>query len=201
MKIFTGSGIFRHLTTALGLALTALAATPRAHAQASATASKANDISIFAGGTYSNPQYGPYYDKGFSFGGNIVHHVNRFVDPSLEARFNFTSGTDASERTYLVGLRAQTAVYRLHPYGDFLIGAGTLRFNLSNGQNYSAPSSTVFSYGGGLDIDVFRQYQLKLDMQQQHWLLGDQPFNPWIAMVGVTYRFHFRDFNKQGEAR
>jgi outer membrane autotransporter protein len=69
-----------------------------------------------------------------------------------------------------------------------------VRFNLANGQNYTTADSTVFSYGGGLDVDVFRQYQLKLDMQQQYWLLGDQPFKPWIATVGVTYRFHFRDY-------
>jgi hypothetical protein len=201
LKFFTSPVTHRRFTTTLAIALAAAALSPYARAQASATATKANAISAFAGGTYSNPQYGPYYDKGFSFGGNLVQHVNRYIDPSLEARFNFTSGTDASERTYLVGLRAQTDISIVHPYGDILIGAGTLTFNLSNGQSYAAPRSTVFSYGGGADIDVFRQYQLKLDIQQQHWLLGDQPFHPWLAMVGVTYRFHFRDFVKQGEAR
>jgi len=191
---------YHRLFQAAALAAAFLAA-PRARAQAIPTAEKANDISAFAGGSYSNPEYGTYYNTGFTFGANLVqHHLNRHLDPSIEARFNLTSGTDVNEKTYLVGLRAQTAYHILHPYGDFLIGGGNIRFNLSNGQTYTTNNATVLSYGGGLDLDVYRQYQLKLDIQQQHWLLGDQPFQPWIALVGVTYRFHFRDYNKQDRA-
>jgi len=194
LKIFAGPG-FRPLLIA------ALLSASHARAQAVPTAAKANDLSVFAGGSYSNPEYGPFYDKGISFGANLVEHLNRHVDPSLEARFNLTSGTDVNEKTALVGVRAQTTYHVLHPYGDFLIGGGNIKFNLSNGQSYTTNNSTVLSYGGGLDLDVYRQYQLKLDIQQQHWLLGDQPFQPWIAVVGVTYRFHFRDYNKQGDMR
>jgi hypothetical protein len=176
------------------MAVIALTAAPQARAQATSTASKSTALSLFAGGTYSNPQYGPYYNKGVTVGGNIVHYVSHYVEPSLEGRINITSGTDVGERTYLIGLRAQTNLSIVHPYGDALIGGGNLHFNLSNGQSYSTSDSTVFSYGGGADIDVFRQYQLKLDLQQQHWLLGDQPFQPWLAMVGVTYRFRFRGY-------
>jgi hypothetical protein len=196
--------IRRLLRAALGLASVLFAAAalpPRAHAQAMPTAAKQNSISVFAAGTYSNPQYGPYYDQGITFGANIVQHLRHRIDPSIEGRVNITSGTDVGERTLLGGLRVQTSFRALHPYGDFLIGGGNIHFNLSNGQTYVTGDSTVFSYGGGLDIDVFRQYQLKLDIQQQDWKLGDAPFKPWIAAVGVTYRFHFRDYIKQGEAR
>jgi hypothetical protein len=176
-----------------------------AHAQARATASKANDISAFGGYTYSNPEYGPDYNQGITAGVNFVQHVHRIpIDPSFEARVNFTSGTDVAERTYLFGIRAQTHGYfHLHPYGDFLVGPGTIKFNLSNGTSYTSDSSTVYNYGAGVDIDTFRQFQLKLDFQRQHWALGQttNPFQPIIGLVGITYRFHFRDYNKQGEAR
>ncbi len=196
--------IHRVLKVALCLAPVVFAAAalgPRANAQAMPTASKENSISVFAGGTYSNPQYGPYYDKGLTFGANIVEHLRHRIDPSIEGRVNITTGTDVGERTYLGGLRVQTSLRAIHPYGDFLIGGGNIHFKLSNGQTYVNGYSTVFSYGGGVDIDVYRQFQLKLDMQQQDWMLGDAPFKPWIAMAGVTYRFHFRDYIKQGEAR
>jgi hypothetical protein len=201
LKIFACTGIRRHLA-ALGLALLAAVLAHRGSAQALPAAAKANSISVFAGGTYSNPEYGPYYNKGISFGANFVQHLRHGLDPSLEGRINITNGTDVSEKTFLGGVRVQeTFLTHLHPYGDGLIGGGNIRFNLSNGQSYTTADSTVFSYGGGLDIDVFRGFQLKLDMQQQHWLLGDQPFNPWIGMAGVTYRFHFRDYVRQGEVR
>jgi hypothetical protein len=185
LKIIACSGT-RRLVAALGLALATVAVVHRAAAQATSPAYKTNSISVFAGGTYSNPQYGPYYDKGVTFGANFIQHLRHGWEPSIEGRININNGTDAGEKTYLVGIRAQKAVLtHLHPYGDGLIGGGNVRFNLANGQNYTTAD---------LDVDVFRQYQLKLDMQQQYWLLGDQPFKPWIATVGVTYRFHFRDY-------
>jgi hypothetical protein len=177
----------------------------RLRAQALPTASKTNSISAFGGYTYSNPEYGSYYDQGVTFGANFVQHLSRIpLDPSFEARVNLTSGTDVNERTYLFGLRAQAHGYfHVHPYGDFLVGPGNIKFNLSNGSSYTTDNSTVYNYGAGVDIDTFRQFQLKLDFQRQHWALGQPsvPFQPIIGLVGITYRFHFRDYNKQGEAR
>jgi hypothetical protein len=179
---------------------------PRAHAQAMPTASKSNDISAFAGYSYANPMYGPDYDHGFSFGANFVHHLPHFpIDPSIEARINLLSGADVSERSYLFGVRAQTLGYfHVHPYADFLVGAGDIYFHLTNGSTYISDNSLVYNYGGGFDIDVYKQYQLKIDMQSQNWSIGHgsgDNFNPWIGMVGVTYRLHFRDYNKQGDAK
>jgi hypothetical protein len=180
-------------------ALACLLPTLRADAQAMPTASKSNDISAFVGGTYSNPQYGPEQDKGITFGANLIEHLHFPVSPSIEGRANITSGTYIGERSYLGGLRAQGDVlHYLHPSGDFLVGGGDLHFDLSSGQTYVTSLTTVYSYGGGVDVDAYRQFQLTLDVQQQSWSIGT-PFHPWIAMVGVTYRLRFRDYNRRGD--
>jgi hypothetical protein len=178
---------------------------PRAAAQAMPTASKTMDISAFAGFDYSNPEYGPDKNTGFTFGANVTRYYNLPVELSIEVRANLTNGTDVSERTYLIGLRAQgNVLHSLHPYGDILFGIGDIHFNLSDGSTYIGDNSTVFNYGGGVNIDAYRQFQLKLDIQRQSWSLGHgsgNTFSPYIAMVGVTYRFHFRDYNRQGDPK
>jgi hypothetical protein len=112
------------------------------------------------------------------------------------------------ETTYLIGVRIELPLkQRLHPYGAFLVGPGTLHFKFTPSPGYTASSSKVLSYGGGLDVDLFHNLQLKLDAQYQSWNLGPNgaivpqggnfTLTPSIFMVGVEYHIPFRTLNRQ----
>ncbi|MGI4830932.1 MAG: hypothetical protein ACRYFU_22495, partial [Janthinobacterium lividum] len=77
------------------------------HAQASTTASKTDDISVFAGVEFANPEYGPDSNAGGAIGVDFTRYFRHIpVQPSLELRANFNSGTYADEHSYLFGVRA-----------------------------------------------------------------------------------------------
>ena len=162
-----------------------------ASAQARSTASRSADLSVFAGGQFANPAYGPQNSGGVALGLDYTRYIGRLpVDLSLEFRANFNSNSLLSEHSYLVGLRAGHTFGRVTPYLDFLIGAGSIHFP----QNtfYTSDNSTVPSYGGGLDLAVTQSFGLKLDLQGQHWNTGETTFTPTLGTIGITYRIPFR---------
>lgn len=162
-----------------------------AAAQARSTASRSADVSVFAGGQFANPAFGPQNSGGVALGADYTRYIQRLpVDLSLELRANFNSNSLLSEHTYLVGLRAGHTFGRVTPYLDFLIGAGSIHFP----QNtfYTGDNSTVPSYGGGLDFAVTQSFGLKLDLQGQHWNTGEATFTPTLGTVGITYHIPFR---------
>ena len=162
-----------------------------AFAQASTTASKTEDISVFGGIEFANPEYGPDNNTGGAIGFDFTRYFRHLpVQPSLELRANFNSGTYADEHSYLFGLRAGYQYRRYTPYVDFLVGPGNIHYPLNVG--YTGDNSIVFDYGGGLDIDLVRNFSLKLDVQEQHWNTDTFVFTPVIGIVGVTYHFPFR---------
>ena len=164
-------------------------------AQASNTASKAAAISVFAGLNVSDPAYGPNRNTGVSLGANYTRYLRFPVQPSVEVRANFSNGTYANERSYLFGLRALVPVGRFEPYADFLVGPGNIHFPLNVG--YTGDNSTVYDYGGGVDVPVFRNFALKLDVQAQHWNTGEFTFTPILGTVGISYRIPFRAHDSQ----
>jgi hypothetical protein len=192
--------LFSCLTLFSGFALTALAlagAHPCA-AQAIPTTEKSADISAFLGYEYADPAYGPGKNNGEGFGLNYTRYFPIPVAFSLEARANLTNGTDVKERTYLAGLQAKARVFlRYHPYVDFLVGTGTIHFN-TRATGYIGDNSTIYNYGGGLDIDLIHHLAFRADIQRQSWALGDSPgFSPTILLIGVHYTIPFRDYKDQ----
>ena len=187
------------------------AISPPLHAQALVTASKAAEITAFGGYMYSNPDYGFNSYKGFVGGANFTMFRHWWVDPSIEARFDYTAGTGISEHAFLVGPRAQKDYGRFHPYIDFLVGEGHISYNPppSFSPNDHGDGGINLTYGGGADIDVVRNFSLKVDFQQQNWNLGTNiPFQPdgsnytltpRTLSVGVTYHFPFSGLNHQRE--
>ncbi len=166
-----------------------------ASAQASSTASKAAAVSVFAGLDVSDPAYGPNRNKGVSLGANYTRYLRFPVQPSVEVRVNFSNGSYANERSYLVGFRALVPVGRFEPYADFLIGPGSIHFPLNVG--YTGDNSTVFNYGGGVDVPLSSRFALKLDVQAQHWNTGELTFTPVLGTVGISYRVPFRAHDSQ----
>ena len=168
----------------------ALSVPPDASAQAVRTASKSADISAFAGFQDADPAYGPDHAAGGMFGVDFTRYFRFRVEPSLEVRANFISNTYASEHTFLFGVRAAVPFHGVRPYADFLVGPGTIHFPLNFG--YLGDNSTVYSYGGGLDVPVYRSFSLKLDVQGQHWNTGEFRYTPTLGTVGVAYTIPFR---------
>jgi hypothetical protein len=178
--------------------LLATAIAPSCSAQAIPDADKAADISAFLGFQYANPDYGAPNNTGVGAGLNYTRYFPIPVAPSIEARANLTNGTNVKERTYLVGLQAKARVFRrYHPYVDFLLGKGTIHFN-THATGYIGDNSTVYNFGGGIDIDLLHNFALRADIQRQSWSLGSSPgFNPLIGMIGLHYTFPFRDYKDQ----
>ena len=174
------------------------------HAQATSTASKSLDIAAFGGYAGARPDYAPYHDQGAGFGVDLTRYFHLPVIPSLEGRGNIITGAAVNEKTFLGGLRVEVPIkHRLHPYGDFLIGAGTIDFKFMPG--YTSDNSRVYSFGGGIDVDVVHNIQIKVDGQYQSWNLGKSggnpngPFTltPEVLLFGVEYHIPFRPLNKQ----
>jgi len=161
------------------------------------------DISGFGGYERVAPDFrSSPQDNGFVAGINITRYFRIPIAPSLEARANLASGPTVNERTYLVGARAQAQLEQsFYPYADFLIGPGIIHFNQIFIPGYISDKSLVKSIGGGVDIDLVRHFQMKLDFQQQFWKLGTEsaPFSPSLFTVGVVYRIPFRPHVKQSD--
>jgi hypothetical protein len=161
------------------------------------------DISAFGGYERVAPDFqSSPSGNGFVAGADITRYFRFPIAPSLEARANLTSGPSVNERSYLVGIRAQSQFgRRFHPYADFLIGLGVIHFNQIFIAGYTSDKSLVKNIGGGLDMDVVRNFQIKFDFQQQYWKLGTESagFSPTLATIGITYRIPFRPLVKQSD--
>jgi hypothetical protein len=185
-----------------------------AHAQATYTATRLSELSVFGGYTYTTPDYSYYKDNGGAFGVDLARYNRSRYTPALEVRADFNSGPVISEDTYMGGLRVHTDFHqRYHPYVDFLVGIGKVTYPV---QRY-LPAPTVvtihdqglaYSYGGGMNIDITPSFMLKLDGQQQSINLGpnsevapqDSTFSlaPVVLTVGVTYRVSFHKWTSHG---
>ena len=178
--------------------LLAIATARPCAAQAVPDADKSADISAFLGYEYADPAYGSAKNNGEAFGLNYTRYFPIPVAPSIEARVNLNNGTDVKERTYLIGLQAKARIFlRYHPYVDFLVGTGTIHFN-THATGYIGDNSTIYNYGGGVDIDLIRHLAIRADIQRQSWSLGDSSgFSPTIVLIGVHYTIPFRDYKDQ----
>ena len=173
-----------------------------AHAQQNAPqGTREGEFSVFGGYTHALPDYGPFGDNGGTVGVDFTRYFHRLFAPSVEARFNFNSGDTINETNSLNGLRLQADMHRFHPYGDFLIGAGHLTFKTPIPPTYVHDTAFAKSYGGGVNFDVSRYFQLKADYQFEQLNFGQNnlvPANhnftlsPSYFTAGVVYRLPFR---------
>lgn len=199
-----------HLSRAAPLLLLgSLAAVPSLlpttlRAQALPTATRSADISVFAGFLTDTPDYGPYRNNGVSAGVDYTRYIRLPIEPSIELRTNIADGKTVNERTYLFGPRValrlpQRSLRRFHPYADLLVGIGDIHFNFNN-NGYLGDNSTVYSYGGGVDIDLVRHFQARFDFNGQHWKTGrNVTYTPNLILFGVVYHIPFRPHIRQGE--
>jgi opacity protein-like surface antigen len=193
------TGLLSVVCTALVLAFGTLGSI-RAHGQAIPAASRTVGASAFAGYTYVHPDFGPAIanNNGFIAGVDLTRFIerNKFqAAVSIEGRININHGATVDEKTYLFGVKVEKAYKkRYHPYADFLVGPGTIDFHVFP-QYFFEPSdnSIVYSYGPGVDVDVYRNFALKVDYQFTHWDLSrDFTLTPGVLDIGVKYNLPFR---------
>jgi hypothetical protein len=183
-----------------------------AAAQSLSTASKGAEISVFGTYTAGTPDYGPFAKKGISAGGDFTIFPHFILKPSLEIRGNELYSADVTEKSVLFGPRAQIDIRgKFHPYGDFLIGGGEIIYHPDPAPGYTGDRSKVYSYGGGINIDVAHHLAAKFDFQQQSWNLGHNSIavsgsgnftlSPRLFMAGVTYTLPFRFLKRSTDYR
>jgi hypothetical protein len=182
-------------------ALIILGGSHAARAQALPGASKIADVSVFAGYTHSNPDYGPTDNNGVTVGADYTRHFGwQRLAPAFEVRAGYNTGDLITQKTILAGVRLMTDVHRFHPYADALFGGNQLDFKFipnPRQPSYTSDSSFTTSYGGGVDIDVYRNFQAKVDFQAQSSNYGyngltplgkDFTLSPTFLTIGVVYR-------------
>jgi len=191
------------------IALAGLCAMPAvlhcdAHAQALSTAGHSAAIYVFGGLAFEQPDYGPdqYKNWGWTAGANYDRYfrLGKYpVGAGLEGRISSTTGTIVNEKTYGGGLRISTTIYdRFHPFLNGIAGLGTIKYNIlpiASDPSYDHDNGWILQYGFGLDIDVYRNWAIKLDGQQQNWNLGhNYTLGPAVYSASIVYRIPFRSY-------
>ena len=193
-----------------------------ADAQASYAATQDLALSAFGGltGNYTNLEGGK--NIGISAGVDLALPSFHRYRPVVEVRgtYPMTGGQIDAQREFLGGLRVERQYARWHPYVDFLVGRGQIDYQ--NGGftygnfTYLFSTSTVYSGGVGVDVDLTHHFAIRGDVQGQHWdtpfpvtpttttvasaksnavfaALGTAPqtIYPKMLTLGVVYRFDF----------
>jgi len=180
------------------LALAALSVATAAQAQQTSTASKSAEISVFGGYTNINSDYGIDRNNGVTIGGDYTRFFRFPVVPSLEVRGNYTTGLAVTEKSILFGLRLEAPFrQRFHPYATVLFGGTRIDFKFPPSPTYTYDKTSALSLGGGVDVDVTRNFRAKFDYQQQFEDFGPNGFQkdftltPGGFTIGVVYRIPF----------
>jgi len=166
--------------------LAAISATPAARAQATYTADRVDGLSAFGAYSYLDTDYGQN-DKGYLFGADFTHSLhNRFIIPSIEARYMGSTGPGITEDSFLGGLKVETHVRHLHPYAAVFVGYGVIHYGSVNGSD----NSIAYAIAVGADYNITRQFAVKVDAQEQFWKLGQasSELTPESISFGVLYR-------------
>jgi hypothetical protein len=195
-------GVFRKRQLLLILAFSGLGPLmPQSVAQASReTATQSVRLQIFAMGSYVRPDYGEQVSSpGFVVGGSAgfnLRHVHH-LEPALDIRYSRAMGSFVSEGVFAAGPRITWNLTRIHPYGNFLIGAGTIYYHQINPAfpDYTRDNSLVPTYGGGADMDVSPTLAFRAEVQAERWRISDTlpAFNPVRVNFGLRYQFRFRN--------
>lgn len=193
-------------TSMLLLAIILFASPSELFAQSTVTADKSMDVTIFGGLQHLDPDYGRS-GYGFTAGADLTRYFHFPIAPSFEVRGNYAHANFVTESTQLFGFRVKTDLrHRIHPYADFLIGAGEIHFDQPLAPGYTHDGSVVYSYGAGVDYDLYKNFAAKVDFQGQSWNMGPESAAPGAAnftlapttwVFGLAYRIPFRPYFRQ----
>jgi hypothetical protein len=165
------------------------------------TAERPLQLSAFAGlgGAYTRLSGGRNLDllAGADLGLPPVRHIR----PELEVRgaYPIDGGRIDAQKSILAGGKAVFLLeHSLRPYADFLFGRGEIKYRGAGYQFgneiYLLTTTNVYSFGGGFDYPVSREFALRVDGQYQKW--GYAPtasgnLYPVVATAAIVYHFNF----------
>ncbi len=196
----------RHLLPCLILAA---CISTEARGQAAPTASRGSDLVVFVEYQSLNTDYGGETHNGIIGG---LDYSKFFMDsrlvPSLELRANYAAEHQLSgEQVALGGLRLDLRLRshpRLHPYVNFLVGAGQIDFVIAPVTPtgvYSRDNSIVYNYGAGASYGIGHGLELQAEFQHQNWNIspGSQKgtLTPASFDAGARYHLHFPTFHRR----
>ncbi len=179
-----------------------LAASSFAGAQAFPTATQPLQLSAFGAATGTYTGLGGGRNLGITAGVDLGFKPFYRFYPTAEVRGTYpvNGGQVDAQENVLFGIKLARFYGRYHPYADFLFGRG--KINYQNG-GYPDPTGTllyldtvsnVFSYGGGLDLDLTDQIAFKVDAQFQQYAApvttSGHIYSKAISL-GLVYRFDF----------
>ena len=159
---------------------------PVASAQATYTADRVDGFSVFGGYSFLNTDYG-VKDQGYMAGADYTHSIgNRYLVPSIEARYMGSTGPAITEDSFLGGLKVETHFRRLHPYAGAFVGYGVINYV----QVHQNDNSIAYAIAVGADYYVTHSLAVKVDAQEQFWKLGQasNELTPQTLSIGVLYR-------------
>ncbi len=193
----------------------ALAASSIAGAQAFPTATQPLQFSAFGAATGTFTGLGGGRNLGITAGIDVGFKPFYRFYPTAEVRgtYPIDGGQVDSQENVLYGIKLARFYGRYHPYANFLFGRGKITYenggypNLAGTLLYLSSVSNVFSYGGGLDLDITDQFALKVDAQFQQYgvpvTTSGHIFSIPIS-AGLVYRFDFNHhihYNADGQVK
>lgn len=175
----------RSLNFLIVLALAA-AFSGAAAGQAIPTATRLGDLQIGAGYSSASSDYSSYRIQGFTFYSSF-DFLNHF---GVEVDFHQLnqSGGDLYERSYEAGGRYIRHWGKATPYLKGLYGRGVLNFP----NNFANLAYNMAVGGGGVDIEVQKRINIRLDAEYQSWFAAPgipNGLTPLVFTGGVAYHF------------
>jgi len=171
--------------------LALLTAPAAASAQAIVAAQRGAELAPFVQAVVVDPDWGQPRDTGYTAGVDFTHFGRSLIQPSLEARYTSATGTQVNESSFTGGLKLGTTVHGVRPYMTLLAGYGDITFVHPRG-NYLGDNSTIYSFGGGVDIPVRPSLRVRIDFTEQSWNLDPDGLTPMTLGVGFSYSLPFR---------
>ena len=177
------------LTLTAIFALAAVCLTPRLHAQAAPTASRAGGLQVGAGVSIAGPDYGQKNIEGLSVyaDADFTQHLGAEI---AVHKVSYLTPLDIGEDSYLIGPRYTYRRNRFEPYAKILFGFGRFQYQYDYEPHF-AETYGVYAAGGGLDIRVTPHINVRaIDFEAQRWPgFGRSGLTPYVATFGAAYVF------------
>ncbi len=186
----------------VSLVVVLLAVTVAGRAQGRAAATQELQLSAFGAATGTFTDVGNGKNLAITAGVDLTYLPLRLIRPSIEVRGTYpvAKGNLDSQKSLLVGIKGEHVFGRIRPYADFLVGRGEVDYLWSGFNPYLSTTSTVYSFGGGVDYKMSHHFAVKADIQSQRWVavmpltLDIGAIHPTAVSAGLVYHF---DFNRR----
>lgn len=181
------------LFISLSLATADIAAQSVQHATRSAR------LNVYGGATQLRTDH-ESTNCGFVVGGTETRHT-RVLDLGLDVRHTRAERNFGGQNLFMGSLKLEKAgADHFQPYGNFMNDLGTVTFThpliVPGSVPYTHDDSTIYDFGGGVDIDITCHFAFKGSAHLQHRkIFHEQPaFSPVIISAGVVYRIPYQRY-------